>query len=168
MQTIEEYKEYTKQLEGEVKQWHDAFDASKAKVKELVKENLRLERERVEQNSIIETCANQLEELRLHEVYSKSEADAVIAEKDKEIAELKEKHKTEVKELLCLIRDKDNNFNRAFDSEEKELRHHKYKLCLAMAQVLEHVCPITNLKAKWRDKWHKRWLELSEKFKEEK
>lgn len=168
MQTIEEYKEYTKQLEGEVKQWHDAFDASQAQVKELVKENLRLERERVEQNSIIETCANELEELRLHEVYSKSEAYAVIAEKDKEIAELKEKHKTEVKELLCLIRDKDNNFNRAFDSEEKELRHHKYKLCLAMAQVLEHVCPITNRKAKWRDKWHKRWLELSEKFKEEK
>ena len=62
MQTIEEYKEYTKQLEGEVKQWHDAFDASQAKVKELVKENLRLERERVEQNSIIETCANELEE----------------------------------------------------------------------------------------------------------
>ena len=27
MQTIEEYKEYTKQLKGEVKQWHDAFDA---------------------------------------------------------------------------------------------------------------------------------------------
>ena len=68
MQTIEEYKEYTKQLEGEVKQWHDAFDASQAQVKELTKENLRLERERVEQNSIIETCANELEELRLHEV----------------------------------------------------------------------------------------------------
>lgn len=68
MQTIEEYKEYTKQLEGEVKQWHDAFDASQAQVKELAKENLRLERERVEQNAIIETCANELEELRLHEV----------------------------------------------------------------------------------------------------
>ena len=68
MQTIEEYKEYTKQLEGEVKQWHDAFDASQVQVKELAKENLRLERERVEQNSIIETCANELEELRLHEV----------------------------------------------------------------------------------------------------
>lgn len=68
MQTIEEYKEYTKQLEGEVKQWHDAFDASQAQVKELAKENLRLERERVEQNSIIETCANDLEELRMHEV----------------------------------------------------------------------------------------------------
>ena len=68
MQTIEEYKEYVKQLEGEVKQWHDAFDASQAQVKELTKENLRLERERVEQNSIIETCANELEDLRLHEV----------------------------------------------------------------------------------------------------
>lgn len=68
MQTIEEYKEYTKQLEGEMKQWHDAFDASQVQVKELTKENLRLERERVEQNSIIETCANELEELRLHEV----------------------------------------------------------------------------------------------------
>jgi carbonic anhydrase len=68
MQTIEEYKEYTKQLENEVKQWHDAFDASQVQVKKLTKENLRLERERVEQNSIIETCANELEELRLHEV----------------------------------------------------------------------------------------------------
>lgn len=27
MQTINEYKEYTKQLEGEVKQWHNAYDA---------------------------------------------------------------------------------------------------------------------------------------------
>lgn len=27
MQTIEEYKAYTKQLEGEVKTWHDAYDA---------------------------------------------------------------------------------------------------------------------------------------------
>ena len=66
MQTIEEYKEYTKQLEGEGKQW--PFDASQAQVKVLTKENLRLESERVEQNSIIETCANELEELRKHEV----------------------------------------------------------------------------------------------------
>lgn len=42
MQTIEEYKEYTKQLEGEVKKWHDAFDASQAQVKELVAENKKL------------------------------------------------------------------------------------------------------------------------------
>ena len=49
------------------------------------------------------------------------------------ITELKEKHKTEVKELLCLIRDKENNFNRAFDSEQKEIHHQKYKRCLDKA-----------------------------------
>lgn len=51
---------------------------------------------------------------------------------------------------------------------QHEARYQKYKRCLAMAQVLEHVCPITNRKAKWMDKWHKRWLELSDKFKEAK
>ena len=53
-------------------------------------------------------------------------------------------------------------------SLRQNMNHQKYKRCLAMAQVLEHVCPITNRKAKWRDKWNKRWLELSEKFKEAK
>lgn len=36
MQTIEEYKEYTAQLEGEVKKWHDAFDASQEHVRQLI------------------------------------------------------------------------------------------------------------------------------------
>ena len=68
MQTIEEYREYTKQLEGEVKNWHDAYDASQEHVRQLMKEVERLERERVEQNAIIETCATELEELRKHEL----------------------------------------------------------------------------------------------------
>lgn len=68
MQTIEEYKEYTAQLEGEVKNWHDAYNASQEHVRQLTKDNERLERERVEQNAIIETCANELEELRKHEL----------------------------------------------------------------------------------------------------
>lgn len=42
MQTIEEYKEYTRQLEGEVKKWHDAFDASELMNRELARENKRL------------------------------------------------------------------------------------------------------------------------------
>ena len=28
MQTIEEYKAYTRQLEGEAKKWHDAYGAT--------------------------------------------------------------------------------------------------------------------------------------------
>ena len=80
-----------------------------------------------------------------------------ITNKDKEIAELEER-----------IADGDKDFEMATSQNERLLkfvRHHKHKRCLAMAQVLEHVCPITNRKAKWQDKWHKRWLELSEKFK---
>ena len=95
-----------------------------------------------------------------NEVYSKSDVDKVIAEKDKEIAELEER-----------IADGDKDFEMANSQNERLLkivRQQKYKRCMAMEQVLEHVCPITNRKAKWRDKWHKRWLELSEKFKEAK
>lgn len=42
MQTIEEYQHYTRQLEGEVKKWHDAFDASEVMNRELAAENKRL------------------------------------------------------------------------------------------------------------------------------
>ena len=42
MQTIEEYQRYTRQLEGEVKKWHDAFDASEVMNRELATENKRL------------------------------------------------------------------------------------------------------------------------------
>lgn len=38
MQTIEEYREYTKQLEAEVKQWRDAYNALKIERDQLVKE----------------------------------------------------------------------------------------------------------------------------------
>ena len=83
-----------------------------------------------------------------------------ITNKDKEIAELEER-----------IADGDKDFEMVNNQNERLIKtvlHHKHKRCLAMAQVLEHVCPITNRKAKWMDKWHKRWLELSEKFKEAK
>ena len=59
-----------------------------------------------------------------------------------------------------------DKLKKAGRSLRQNMNHQKYKRCIAMAQVLEHVCQITNLKAKWRDKWHKRWLELSEKFKD--
>lgn len=97
-------------------------------------------------------------------VYLKSEADKVIAE-------LSEKHKTEVKELLCLIRDKEKRFNRAFDSEEKEIRYQKYKRCLNNAwwclreEFYAEDCHCERW-VDWAIKWHKRWLKLAEKFKD--
>lgn len=95
------------------------------------------------------------------EYYTRTDADKVIAE-------LKEKHKTEVKELLCLIRDIENNFNRAFDSEEKEIRHQKYKRSLDKANywlAVSYNC-IDNKHRQKAEKHHYKWLELAEKFKE--
>ena len=107
---------------------------------------------------------------------------AKLEEQESLIAELKEKHKTEVKELLCLIRDKENNFNRAFDSEEKELRHSNYKRCLAMVRccmadnhTLSQVTlnEITNhlqwlFNENFFVKWAARWSKIADKFKEAK
>ena len=145
----------------------------------------------------------------LVECYLKSEADKVIAElkaqvnglnnrsnlwhynaveehkkfvqADLQITELKEKHKTEVKELLCLIRDKENNFNRAFDSEEKEIRHQKHKRCLLRSVIAEMnathfkdlfyeagsevLADEYNKQITIHYKWRKLWMELAEKFK---
>ena len=102
-----------------------------------------------------------------NEVYSKSDVDKVIAEKDKKIQSLEylcENYRCDC-ENLGIMTDKLKKSGRSL---RQKMYHHKHKRCLAMAQVLEHVSPIKNLKAKWMDKWHKRWLELSEKFKEAK
>ena len=100
-----------------------------------------------------------------NEVYSKSDVDKVIAEKDKKIQSLEylcENYRCDC-ENLGIMTDKLKKSGRSL---RQKMYHHKHKRCLAMAQVLEHVCPITNRKAKWQDKWHKRWLELADKFKD--
>lgn len=101
----------------------------------------------------------------LSKIYLKSEADEAIAD-------LEESHKKEVGQLLMEIvelkKEKEYVIEHTADvinGQERELSRQKYKRCLAMAQVLEHVCPMTNRKAKWRDKWHKRRLKIAEKFK---
>jgi hypothetical protein len=140
-------------------------------------------------------------------VYLKSEADKVIAEKDKEIAELKamaEEREKEIEfmhsnckwyagdgcarlhgELMAAVGDV-GELKAEIERYNKQLRHHKYKRCLAMARWCEisarendtRMC----LPDKWKftrheeylyfvgyyHKWHKRWLELAQKFKEAK
>lgn len=47
------------------------------------------------------------------------------------------------------------------DEADKMIAHQKYKRCLAMAKLA-----IKDDYLPWNMKWHKRWLELAEKFKE--
>lgn len=92
------------------------------------------------------------------------EQESVLAEKDKEIAELEER-----------IADGDKDFEMANHQNEwllKIVRHHKCKRCLAMAKWCERkridAADYRIPREKWifYDKWHTRWLELAEKFKE--
>ena len=92
------------------------------------------------------------------------EQESVIAEKDKEIAELEER-----------IADGDKDFEMVNNQNERLLkfvRHHKHKRCLAMARwfkimsILAADYRVPREKWNFYEKWHKRWLELSEKFKD--
>lgn len=79
MQTIEEFKEYTKQLEGEVGKWHHAYDALMVERNALVSKLLQYEKT-VEvstddgskcvalSHKTYDTIVSELDELRKHEV----------------------------------------------------------------------------------------------------
>ena len=99
MQTIGEYKEYTRQLEGEVGKWHHAYDALIVERNALVNRLLKYEKsvsirneEGAESVALLretfDAISGELEELRKHEV----EWDMVkarIKELESEINQLK-------------------------------------------------------------------------------
>ena len=80
MQTIEEYKAYTQQLEGEVSKWHHAYDALVIERNALVRKILETEKSvEVKDHATGYECvmilrdsynafSDELEELRKHEV----------------------------------------------------------------------------------------------------
>ena len=57
--------------------------------------------------------------------------------------------------------------------KDKELRHQKFKRCLAMAMWCDSEMFVSDYEkdkplSQWFIKWYRRWLELAEKFKERK
>ncbi len=99
MQTIGEYKEYTRQLEGEVGKWHHAYDALVVERNALVNRLLKYEKtvsirnkEGSESVTLLretfDAISGELEELRNHEV-EWDMAKARIKELESEINQLK-------------------------------------------------------------------------------
>ena len=100
------------------------------------------------------------DDLICNEVYLKSEADKVIADLKKACND---------KDDWCL-------------HTLKELRHHKYKRCLAMADKCVDLCYKAKDLYRWAEdenlehyynhkieffaRWHRRWLKIAEKYKE--
>ena len=99
MQTIEEYKEYTRQLEGEVGEWHHAYDALIVERNALVNRLLKYEKTVSIRNeegaeSVVllretfDAISAEIQELRKHEV-EWDMAKARIKELENEINKLK-------------------------------------------------------------------------------
>lgn len=116
--------------------------------------------------------------------YHKSEVDAILAEKDKEIEELKEQVQEE-RSAKVNYKVSANDLSDGLKDAYEEIKHHKYKRCLAMTrwchnqrEIYERdsydweleddaVNSLRN-KANIMRKWRKRWLKIAEKFKEAK
>ena len=91
--------------------------------------------------------------------YLKSEADKVIAEKDSEIARLNAIRKVHVEAI--------ESMGAGLLQDDKEIRHQKYKRCLAMALLwLERAENSTDLENELVSRRRcSKWMELAEVFK---
>lgn len=152
------YEAYTKTGDDDAAQVYIKSEADN------IISTIRAERDEYRYNL---SCArNEIHNLSMsmrEDVKRLADKDKVIAEKYKEIAELKER-----------IDDGDKDFEMANHQNERLLQivcHQKYKRCLTMTMW----CRFKRLDAadyripreKWEfyDKWNKRWLELAERFK---
>jgi hypothetical protein len=85
--------------------------------------------------------------------------------------------KSEADNMIALLKDKANYNEYAYKRKseeladscrfyEDELRHHKYKRCMAMAEWCNaNYFRQYMFKPNFWKQWHNRWLELAEKFK---
>jgi len=102
-------------------------------------------------------------------VYLKREADKVIAEKNAEIAELKNKINESQTELELW-----SDGSIISEAHQKELdgkQHSDYKRCLAMAKWCDaefYMLRRSALKDAFWLRWNERWLAIAEQFKEAK
>lgn len=109
-------------------------------------------------------------------VYLKSDVDKVIMEKDKEIAELKERVQEE-RSAKVNYKISANDLSDGLKDAYEEIKHHKYKRCLNKAEWCEERSARYDLlqqhsgfgwgrEIEFYYRWYMRWLELAEKFKE--
>ena len=108
------------------------------------------------------------------QLYLKSEADKVIAEKDAEIQRLKDIRKVHVEAI--------ESMGAGLLQDNDEIRHQKYKRCLAMAEMCEarydeEDAKVNGCGASWEyiskemkywERWRNRWLKIAELFKDAK
>ena len=99
------------------------------------------------------------------------EQESEIAEKDKEIQRLEnlcESYRIDCDNLAI----REANALKEIGRDNRVIRHHKYKRCLAMAKLCKRkridAADYRIPRKKWEfyDKWYKRWFKIAEQFKD--
>lgn len=92
-------------------------------------------------------------------------------------AEIKKRENEQYATFQCNVRQMCKDVLAKLEEQEsviadldKQLRHQKYKRCLAMARWCDAESDVADADGdyddmKWYQKWHNRWLKLAEKFK---
>ena len=105
-------------------------------------------------------------------VVDKSEADKVIAELEMKLAAVQQVLRFNKPEALYSNLETMSRLSHEIDIVARRERHQKYKRCLAMAwwcsAELGMLVSTWESKIKHYKRWQQRWLELAEKFKEDK
>ncbi len=128
----------------------------------------------------VERVAGDIDTLHLDDsqFYLKSEADKVISELEMKLAAAKLVLRLNEPKALYSNLDTMSRLNHKIDVIERRELHQKYKRCLAMANWCENAIlgwmgykesfssHQRYIKVMLFTKWHKRWLELAEQFKE--
>lgn len=100
-------------------------------------------------------------------LYIKSDADKVIAEKDKEIQRLEnlcESYRIDCDNLAI----REANAYKEIGRDNKQIRHQKYRRCMAMASywvAVSYQC-VDDKHRQSAERHHRKWLELAKKFKD--
>jgi hypothetical protein len=105
----------------------------------------------------------------VHLVYIKSEADKVIAELEMKLAAAQSVLRLNKPEALYSNLETMSRLSHKINVVERREHHHKYKRCLTMAKLCHWKMGVFIYKEEKRNfyhRWHNRWLELAEKFKE--
>ena len=127
MQTIEEFKEYTKQLEGEVGKWHNAYDALMVERNQLViklpqyKKTVEISTEDSMEcvalsRKTYDAVVSELNELRKHEVewdLAQARIKELEAEKNAKDEEINAVHQKSLARLEELV-------NKKYTDEEED------------------------------------------------
>ena len=159
MQTLEEYRKYTKQLEEEVGKWHHAYDALMVERNDLVKKVMNLEGEIKKANAIIDAAPSQESNAEIDTLANGSrnlnEAIEVMASELKELRKHElawDLDKAIIKELEAKISTHEKNTGKLIEAYEQKLEAYRRRITAQESELSEMAMHVAHLETELEQK----------------